>query len=43
VAIAGILLARVCILVGTIVFGYVFYQMALNQYGEHSGSAKNHR
>jgi len=43
VAIAGILLARVCILVGTIIFGYVFYQMALNQYGEHSGSSKSHR
>lgn len=43
VAIAGILLARVCILVGTISFGYVFYQMALNRYGGQGGSTKNHR
>ncbi len=34
VAIAGILLARVIILVGTILFGYVFYQHALATYGE---------
>ena len=40
VAIAGILLARVCILVGTILFGYVFYQMALNKYGGPDGNAK---
>ena len=33
VAIAGILLARVVILLGTICFGYIFYQMALNKYG----------
>jgi uncharacterized protein (TIRG00374 family) len=33
VAIAGILLARVCILLGTILFGYIFYQMTLNMYG----------
>ena len=43
VAIAGILLARVCILVGTILFGYVFYQMALNRYGDQGGSAKTER
>lgn len=40
VAIAGILLARVCILLGTILFGYVFYQMALNKYGGPDGNAK---
>lgn len=40
VAIAGILLARVCILVGTILFGYVFYQMALNKYGGPNGNTK---
>lgn len=33
VAIAGILLARIIILLGTIVFGYIFYQHALNTYG----------
>jgi uncharacterized protein (TIRG00374 family) len=31
VAIAGTLLARVVILLGTVLFGYVFYQQALNQ------------
>lgn len=40
VAIAGILLARVVILIGTIVFGYIFYQHALNTYGGHGGGAK---
>ncbi len=40
VAIAGILLARVCILVGTISFGYAFYQSALNKYGNSDGNAK---
>jgi len=35
VAIAGILLARIIILLGTIVFGYIFYQHALNTYGGH--------
>jgi putative heme transporter len=34
VAIAGILLARVVILIGTIALGYVFYQHALATYGE---------
>lgn len=37
VAIAGILLARVVILLGTIGFGYVFYQHALNTYGGKQG------
>lgn len=32
-AIAGILLARVIILLGTILLGYLFYQHALNTYG----------
>ncbi len=34
VAIAGIVLARVVILLGTIAFGYIFYQHALSTYGE---------
>lgn len=38
VALAGILLARVVILLGTIVFGYIFYQYALTKYGEDHGS-----
>lgn len=38
VAIAGILLARVVILLGTIGFGYIFYQHALNTYGGKHGS-----
>lgn len=33
VAIAGTLLARVIILLGTVIFGYVFYQHALTAYG----------
>lgn len=34
VAIAGTLLARVTLILGTIVFGYVFYQLTLNKYGK---------
>lgn len=34
VAIAGILLTRVILLLGTIIFGYVFYQHALIKYGK---------
>lgn len=34
VAIAGTLLARVTLLAGTILFGYVFYQLTLNKYGK---------
>lgn len=34
VAIAGTLLARVTLLSGTILFGYVFYQLRVNQYGK---------
>lgn len=34
VAIAGTLLARVVLVLGTIVFGYVFYQMTITQYGK---------
>lgn len=41
VAIAGILLARVIILLGTIIFGYIFYQYALTKYEEDDG-AKAH-
>lgn len=33
VAIAGILLTRVVLLLGTIIFGYIFYQHALSAYG----------
>lgn len=33
VAIAGTLLARVTLLVGTIIFGYLFYQLTINKYG----------
>ena len=34
VAIAGILLTRVILLLGTIIFGYIFYQRALIKYGK---------
>ncbi|MEI7539204.1 MAG: lysylphosphatidylglycerol synthase transmembrane domain-containing protein [Candidatus Saccharibacteria bacterium] len=34
VAIAGTLLARALLLVGTILFGFVFYQLTLNKYGK---------
>lgn len=34
VAIAGIVLTRVILLLGTIILGYVFYQMALVKYGK---------
>lgn len=34
VAIAGTLLARVVLLLGTIVFGYFFYQLTINKYGK---------
>lgn len=40
VAIAGILLARVIILLGTVVLGYAFYQHALSTYGGKDGIAK---
>lgn len=33
VAIAGTLLARVTLFAGTIVFGYIFYQLTINKYG----------
>lgn len=36
VAIAGTLLARVTLVLGTIVFGYVFYQLTINKYGKHT-------
>lgn len=35
VAIAGIVLTRIILLLGTIVFGYIFYQRALIKYGKH--------
>ena len=34
VAIAGTLLARVTLLSGTILFGYVFYQLTVIKYGK---------
>ena len=34
VAIAGTLLARVILLLATIIFGYVFYQLTINKYGK---------
>jgi uncharacterized protein (TIRG00374 family) len=35
-AIAGTLLARVALLLGTVLFGYFFYQMTINKYGKHT-------
>lgn len=35
VAIAGVLLARVTLVLGTIIFGYFFYQLTINKYGTH--------
>jgi len=37
VAIAGIVLTRVILLLGTIVFGYLFYQHAIIKYGKNDG------
>lgn len=34
VAVAGVVLARAILILGTIVSGYVFYQLALNKYGK---------
>ena len=34
IAIAGTLLARATLLVGTILFGYIFYQLTINKYGK---------
>jgi uncharacterized membrane protein YbhN (UPF0104 family) len=34
IAIAGTVLTRVILLLGTIVFGYIFYQDALVRYGK---------
>ncbi len=36
VAIAGILLARATLLTGTVLFGYIFYQLTINKYGRAS-------
>jgi uncharacterized protein (TIRG00374 family) len=35
VAIAGTLMARVTLVLGTILFGYVFYQLTIAKYGKH--------
>lgn len=40
VAIAGTLLARIVILLGTVIFGYVFYQHALSAYGGKPNGSK---
>lgn len=37
-AIAGTLLARATLLVGTILFGYIFYQLTINKYGKATNS-----
>jgi len=37
-AIAGTLLARATLLVGTILFGYIFYQLTINKYGKATDS-----
>ena len=39
VAIAGTLLARAILLLATIIFGYIFYQLTINKYGKISNSA----
>lgn len=39
VAIAGTLLARAILLTGTILFGYIFYQLTINKYGKITNSA----
>lgn len=39
-AIAGIVLTRVILLLGTIAFGYIFYQRSLIRYGKHKPKAK---
>ena len=36
VAIAGTLLARVTLVLGTILFGYIFYQLTVLKYGRHT-------
>lgn len=36
IALAGILLSRVIVLLGTIVFGYVFYQLTILKHGKHT-------
>jgi hypothetical protein len=38
-AIAGTLLARVTLLVGTVLFGYIFYQLRINKYGDDNNTA----
>lgn len=38
IAIAGIVLTRVILLMGTIIFGYIFYQHALLKYGKRNGT-----
>jgi uncharacterized protein (TIRG00374 family) len=38
VAIAGVLLTRVILLIGTVIFGYAFYQHTISTYGKNSGA-----
>lgn len=40
-AIAGTLLARVTLLLGTIIFGYIFYQLTLVKYGKKTSEFKS--
>lgn len=40
IAIAGIVLTRVILLLGTIAFGYIFYQRSLMKYGKHKPKVK---
>lgn len=40
VAIAGVLLTRVILLIGTIIFGYIFYQHALSSHGAKKNAPK---
>ena len=40
VTIAGILLARVLLILTTIITGYIFYQLAILKYGKHTAASK---
>jgi uncharacterized membrane protein YbhN (UPF0104 family) len=39
VAIAGTLLARVLLMLGTVAFGFVFYQLTVLRYGKHTSTS----
>jgi uncharacterized protein (TIRG00374 family) len=40
IAIAGTILARVILVLGTIIFGYIFYQLTIIKYGKHPINSK---